>query len=376
MSPAREPRDPRDRVRLLVIDPLRGFRDGGEAHALARWLRRGDLLVVNDAATLPAAISGWAGGVRLEVRLAEPPRDGVALAVLFGEGDWRTPTEQRPAPPPLAPTARVDFGATSAEVEHVSTISPRLVTLRFDRRGDALLAALYAVGRPVQYSHLRNDLALWSVQNAYAGPPWAVELPSAGRPLSWRAIAALQRAGVRFATLTHAAGLSATGDPALDACLPLPERYRIPTETVAAIERTRRQGGRVIAVGTTVVRALEDVHARHGRVVAGDGIAHLVLGREHRLAVVDGAISGMHDPTESHFRLLTAFAPLELLAAAHDFALAGGYLAHEFGDIALTLRGSLRSHARSRGRLQHGGMREGGGISPSDPSVARFLGVV
>jgi S-adenosylmethionine:tRNA ribosyltransferase-isomerase len=346
VSPARAPRDPRDLVRLLLVDPDRGHADGGEAHELARWLAPGDLLVVNDAATLPASLRGRVNGEEIEIRLAEPPRADRARAVLFGEGDWRTPTEHRPPPPALSPGTRIEVGPLAAVVEHVSALSPRLVTLRFlDARGplegDALLAAIYAHGHPIQYAHLLDDLELWSVQTLYAGPPWAVELPSAGRPLSWRAIAALREAGVRFATLTHAAGLSATGDPALDAALPLPERYRLREETVAAIAQTRARGGRVIAVGTTVVRALEDACQKNGTLVAGESVAHLVLGPAHRLHVVDGVITGMHAPTESHYRLLEAFAPAACLLAAHHHALATGYLAHEFGDVALLLRGSL-----------------------------------
>jgi S-adenosylmethionine:tRNA ribosyltransferase-isomerase len=350
VSPARAPRDPRDLVRLLLVDPDRGHADGGEAHELARWLAPGDLLVANDAATLPASLRGRSDGEEIEVRLAEPPRRDRALAVLFGEGDWRIPTQHRPPPPALSPGARIDLGPLVAVIEHVSTLSPRLVTLRFldaqgQVEGDDLLAAIYAVGRPIQYAHLIDDLALWSVQTLYAGLPWAVELPSAGRPLSWRAIAALREAGVRFATLTHAAGLSATGDPVLDAALPLPERYRIPEETVAAVAQTRAEGGRVIAVGTTVVRALEDAFQKNGAVVSGDSVAHLVLGPSHGLRVVDGIVTGMHAPTESHFRLLEAFAPAQSLLAAHAHALATGYLAHEFGDVALLLRGALAHSA-------------------------------
>lgn len=341
LTPARAPRDARDEARLLILDPARGHADGGAAHALARWLRRGDLLVVNDAATLPASLPGRIGDAAVEIRLAEPPRAGRALAVLFGEGDWRTPTEHRPPPPPMGPGAVVRGEGLQAEIEHVSTLSPRLVTLRF--RGadgaplddDALLAAIYAAGRPIQYAHLEDDLALWSVQTLYAGPPWAVELPSAGRPLSWRAIAGLRRAGVRLATVTHAAGLSATGDPAIDSALPLPERYRIGAATVAAIARTRAEGGRVIAVGTTVVRALEDACEWNGALTAGEGVAHLVIGPAHRLRIVDGLLTGMHAPGESHFRLLEAFAPRAALLAAHAHAARAGYLAHELGDLAL-----------------------------------------
>src|SRR6185503_15959730 len=106
-------------------------------------------------------------------------------------------------------------------------------------------------GRPVQYSYLEGPLELWHVQTLYAGRPWAAEQPSAGRPLTASVLRALEESGVRLAALTHAAGISSTGDAALDALLPLPERYEIPAATVAAIARARAGGGRVIAIGTT-----------------------------------------------------------------------------------------------------------------------------
>jgi S-adenosylmethionine:tRNA ribosyltransferase-isomerase len=146
------------------------------------------------------------------------------------------------------------------------------------------------------------------------------------------------RRGVSIATLTHAAGLSSTGDPALDAALPLPERFSIPEPTARAVRDTRARGGRVIAVGTTVARALEGCAALHGgAIVAGEGVTDLVLDRRSRPAIVDGLLTGMHEPSASHFHLLEAFAPPDLLVRAHAHAEAEGYLAHEFGDSTLVL---------------------------------------
>ena len=137
----------------------------------------------------------------------------------------------------------------------------------------AFWAAIARHGRPIQYAHLAVDLAPWDVQTPIAGLPVAVEPPSAGFMIDWRTLGRLRERGVGFATLTHAAGLSSTGDPLLDARFPLDEPYAIPLSTARAIERTRRAHGRVIAIGTTVVRALEHVASRHGRVVAGTGVA-------------------------------------------------------------------------------------------------------
>jgi S-adenosylmethionine:tRNA ribosyltransferase-isomerase len=169
-------------------------------------------------------------------------------------------------------------------------------------------------------------------------------MPSAGRPLSWQLLAALRRRGVELAWLTHAAGLSATGDPALDAALPLPERYHIPRATAAAVHRARADGRRVIAVGTTVVRALEGA-ARAGQWAGGNGTTDLVLGPDSELRAVDGILTGIHAPGESHFRLLGAFAPAALLDAASRHARARGYVPHELGDLCLVLPGERAAPA-------------------------------
>ena len=145
------------------------------------------------------------------------------------------------------------------------------------------------------------------------------------------------RKGVAVASLTHAAGLSSTGDPAIDAALPLPERFDIPESTARAIAETRARGGRVIAVGTTVARALEGSAAMHGEVRAGEGVTDLILDRRSTPRVVDGLLTGMHSPAASHFHLLEAFAPPDLLRRVHAHAEAEGYLAHELGDSTLLL---------------------------------------
>jgi S-adenosylmethionine:tRNA ribosyltransferase-isomerase len=296
-------------------------------------------VVVNDAATLPASLLGHAGANAIELRLLGPSPTGRETdwqGVLFGAGDWRIDTDLRSAPPTLEPGTSLRFGDLRAQVLGRSPISPRLIELRFDRDGAALWQALYAIGRPIQYSHLDAPLELWSVQTLFAGRPWAIEMPSAGRPLTAALLATLHQRGIAVARLTHAAGLSATGDPSIDAALPLPERYEIPAATVEAIARTHARGGRVIAIGTTVVRALESA-ASSGPLRPGPGVAELVIDAGHRLRVVDGLLSGMHGPGESHYRLLQAFADTSLLGAAWRRALAAGYRSHEFGDTALLL---------------------------------------
>jgi len=306
---------------------------------LAGLLCRGDLLVVNDAATLPASLQGTtAAGEPIEVRLAgRGDRDGEWTAALLGQGDWRTRTEDRALPPLLAPGESLHFGDDlAATVRRVWSVSPRLMDLAFDREGDSLWEALYRRGRPIQYSHLKGALALWHVQTAYGARPWAVEPPSAGLRLNWELLGALRKRGVALASLTHAAGLSSTGDAVVDALLPLPERFEIPEATVEAVEQTRREGGRVIAVGTSVVRALEASAAAHGgRLKAEAAVTDLRINACFPLRIVDGLLTGLHEPGTSHFSLLTAFAPEEALLAAFRHAEVSGYLGHEFGDAML-----------------------------------------
>jgi S-adenosylmethionine:tRNA ribosyltransferase-isomerase len=303
--------------------------------ALAELLRPGDLVVVNDAATLPASLPGrTAAGAPFELRLSEPVAPPRLRGVLLGAGDWRTRTEARPAPPALSAGARVTLGGLGPPAGLAATVAAargRAVELVADAPdAGALWRALYEAGTPVQYAHRAEPLALWSVQTAYAARPWAMEMPSAGRALTWDVLLALRRRGVGLAALTHAAGLSSTGDAALDAALPAPEPYEIPAATAAAIAGARRRGGRVIAIGTTVVRALE---AARGE--AGAGVATLRLSAATPLTIVDGLVSGLHVPGESHFELLSALAPEAHLRALLARAAEHGLAAHELGDACL-----------------------------------------
>jgi S-adenosylmethionine:tRNA ribosyltransferase-isomerase len=238
---------------------------------------------------------------------------------------------------------RLPFGSRlSARVVDVEPGEPRLVRLCFDASGARFWGELYRVGRPIQYAYVREDVALWDVQSRFAARPWAFEFASASRALSWAILLELRRRGVAIAHLTHAAGISSTGDASLDGRLPAPERYEIPDDLVRAVLDTRSRGGRIIAVGTTVVRALESSWAEHGEVRAGPSVASLVIGPGYRPRVVDGLMSGLHEPGTSHLALLQAFAPAPLLAQALEHAEQAGYMGHEFGDACLVL--PSRSH--------------------------------
>ncbi|HLM75971.1 MAG TPA: S-adenosylmethionine:tRNA ribosyltransferase-isomerase [Polyangiaceae bacterium] len=342
MRPAVWPRDDVLEERLLLIDPAAGAFGDARIRDFPSLLRPGDLLIVNDAATVPASIAAEARGREsepVEIRLLALGEGESFSALVFGAGDWRSRTEDRPPPPALAAGDWLWVGGDlSAEVLKISPISPRIIELRFNKTGADLWWALYRQGKPVQYSYLRAPLELWHTQTRYAARPWCVEAPSAGRPLTWSLLLEMGRRGVSLASLTHAAGLSSTGDPALDALLPLPERFEIPAATVEAIRRTRAASGRVVAVGTTVVRALEGCAAQNGGdLVAGAGIVDFIVRRGYSPRVVDGLFTGMHEPHASHFELLAAFADPSLIEAAYDRAERAGYLGHEYGDSNLIL---------------------------------------
>jgi S-adenosylmethionine:tRNA ribosyltransferase-isomerase len=325
---------------MLLIDPATRTLAESTVKALPNLLEPGDLLVVNDAATLPASLHALTARAEcVEIRLLEGPYAPCTRAVLLGAGDFRTPTEFRAPPPPLGLADTLHIGGSALEIVYVSELSTRLVVLRWPGDLAERFRMLYQHGRPVQYSYVPEPVALWDVQTVFAARPWAVEMPSAARPLSAELLLLLRARGVGIARLTHAAGLSATGDSVLDAALPLPERYEIPESTVAQIVRTQAQKGRVLAVGTSVVRALEDSAASHGAVRAGHALAKLVLDADTPRHVTSGLLTGIHVPGESHYNLLTAFVDAATLRRSVLLAESRGYRAHEFGDAAIILPG-------------------------------------
>jgi S-adenosylmethionine:tRNA ribosyltransferase-isomerase len=331
-------------ARLLVID-ARGRISHAPRDRLVELLRPGDLVIANDAATLPGSLRGVhvPSGGAIEVRLAgrrllAPAAVHEFAAIVFGAGDHRRRTEDRPPPPRLAPGDRLALGPLAARIER-RLGHPRLVRLRFDGPADAIWAGLSRHGRPIQYAHVPRPLCLWDVWTSIAGPPVAFEPPSAGFALDWRVLASLRSRGIAFATLTHAAGISSTGDPELDRRLPFDEPYRIPAATAAAIARARAEGGRVVAIGTTVVRALEGAAARDGGVRVGAGLATGRIGPATRLRVVDVLLSGTHEPGTSHYELLRAFVSDEMLHRANEALNQYDYRTHEFGDSVLIERG-------------------------------------
>ncbi|MEO5579139.1 MAG: S-adenosylmethionine:tRNA ribosyltransferase-isomerase, partial [Gemmatimonadaceae bacterium] len=312
--PSQRPSD----ARLLVVDRLGRLQHRARS-GLVSVLRKDDLVIANDAATIPASLSGrhLPSGEVVEVRLAgreSLAHDQVKVfsAVLFGDGDFRMRTEDRPLPPAMQPRDQLALGPMHATVTRVLD-HPRLVTLEFDGSHSDIWEGLARHGRPIQYSHVPSPLEIWDTWTPIAGPPVAFEPPSAGFAVDWAMLASMKARGIRFATITHAAGLSSTGDPDLDAMLPFDEPYRIPASTAVAIEDARRNGRRIVAIGTTVVRALEHAAMSEGVVRAGEALATQRIGNTSRIRIVDSIISGTHERGTSHYELLRAFADDETI---------------------------------------------------------------
>jgi S-adenosylmethionine:tRNA ribosyltransferase-isomerase len=332
MTAASEPPEARglarDAVKLLVARP------GGVSHArfaeLGDYLRPGDLLVVNNSATLPAAIDGR--------------RDGQQIAVHFStaRGD-RWVVELRPAGDATGPLTdvrpgeRIDLAGGGAIVIGASypqsgVSGGRLWTAQVILEGH-VPPYLARYGRPIKYSYVPRQWPLSYYQTVFARRPGSAEMPSAARPFSAEMVTALVADGIAIAPITLHAGVSSAeaGE------LPTPERFDVPPATARLVNLTRAAGGRVIAVGTTVTRALESAADMDGVVHGAAGWTDLVLGAGRPCRVVDGLITGWHEAGASHLLLLEAVVGPELVATAYREALAHGYLWHEFGDSALLL---------------------------------------
>ena len=349
---------PRDQIRLLVIDRASGKIEHSRFDRIKNYLRDGDLLVFNSSRTLPASLRGCAGGCGggnsrnltgseasqnfaihdahaahgpcMEVRLAERLPDGSWLALLLCEqGD--------PFGCGLRPAMQIEFaeGLTATVVQRDSRI-PRLWKLRFSVSGTELVDLIYRLGKPIRYEYVSAPWDLDYYQTVYATEPGSAEMPSAGRAFTWKLLLDLKRRAIDTAYIVLHTGLSSYMDDELDRQHPASEEeYFVSATTAAKINQARENNGRVIAVGTTVVRALESVVDVNGRVREQHGYTRLKIDHQYQLKVVHGLLTGLHEPEASHLDLLSAFLPAEKIRDAYEEAVANRYLWHEFGDLNL-----------------------------------------
>jgi S-adenosylmethionine:tRNA ribosyltransferase-isomerase len=332
----------RDGVRLLVA---RGC-DRRISHArfsdLLTVLRAGDLVVVNVSATLPASVPGRRSDgspVRVHFATRAPELDERWRVVeLRSAPDGARPARGRAGETViLGPGSDTVPGLAARRGGELELVAPyasgsRLMLARWNGAGtvEELLAR---AGEPIRYGYVPRAWPLQAYQNVYATIPGSAEMPSAGRPFTQRLIAGLAASGVAVAPITLHTGVSSPERHEA----PFPEQYEVPAATASLVCATRKAGGRVIAVGTTVVRALETVARPDGSIGPGAGWTGVVIGPERGVGAVDGLITGWHEPQASHLQMLAAIAGQELLERSYEQALEHGYLWHEFGDSHLIL---------------------------------------
>ena len=328
---------PRDRVRMLVSRAATGQLSHHRFSELPGLLRPGDLIVVNTSGTLPAAVPAVPAVRATAATRGGPAPSGAELAVHFSgprpDGSWLVELRAIRGP------ATVPYpGGTPGEVIEL----PGGAGLTLDRRvtgrlwqarlSTAVVPYLLRHGVPIRYSYVRQDWPLAAYQTVFATRPGSAEMPSASRPFTPEVVTRLVAEGITFAPLTLDTGVSSLeGDEE-----PYPEPFDVPPATARLVNLTRRTGGRVIAAGTTVVRALETAFDG-GRVVPSAGWTSHVVTPQTGVRAVDGLLTGLHEPRSSHLRMLAAFAGPELLSSCYEAAITSGYLWHEFGDVHLLL---------------------------------------
>ena len=324
----------RDQVRLLVASPA------GITHAhfrdLPRYLRAGDLLAVNNSGTMPAELDGhWRAGRPVVVHLATDLGDGSWVAELRTAPDARSPLLTAEPGQVVQLPGRVHLHLMTPYPHPNSSPTGsgnRLWRVRIVGAGP-IGQYLHRHGRPIAYGYLDRRFGLADYQTIFASRPGSAEMPSAGRPFTRELVARLAAAGIGVAPITLHTGVSS--QDAGEA--PQAEWYQVTGRTAALVTAARQAGGRVIAVGTTATRALESAARQDGSITASEGWTNLVVDPCRGVRVVDGLITGWHNPEASHLLLVEAVAGGQLTQQAYDAAVAERYLWHEFGDAGLLL---------------------------------------
>jgi S-adenosylmethionine:tRNA ribosyltransferase-isomerase len=319
----------RDAVRMLVATRSDLSLVDSTFVLLPAFLTAGDLVVVNTSGTLPAAIDAVApDGTAIVVHLSTE-LDARHWVVETRRVDGRT-TRRWTGPEP-ARFLTLAGGARLRLLDHYQG-SARLWVAELDLP-QPVLTWLAVHGRPITYGHVARRWPLADYQNVYVTEPGSAEMPSAGRPFTAEVVTRLVAKGVGVTPVVlHTGVASLEADE-----LPYPERLRVPATTAARVNATRAAGGRVVAVGTTVVRALETAVGDDGIARPFDGWTDVVITPERGVHAVNGLLTGWHEPETSHLLMLEAVAGRELLERSYEAALTKGYLFHEFGDVHLVL---------------------------------------
>jgi S-adenosylmethionine:tRNA ribosyltransferase-isomerase len=308
----------RDEVRMLVTHRSARAHEHARFFELPAFLREGDVLVVNDSATVPAAITAERAGATIELH----------VATMIDRRLW---TVEPRGPVRSGETLGLPGAASVVFIAPVDPQRPRLWYAAFDLR-KPMNEYLAEHGEPIRYGYVHERFPLRDYQTIFANEPGSAEMPSAARPFSPRVVNALFERGVEIAKITLHCGVASFEAPER----PGTERYAVSAQTAAAVNRARREGRRIIAVGTTAMRALESA-ARDGQIAPSGGWTDLVIEEGYRPRAVDALLTGFHDTAATHQWILRAFADRELLASAYEQAGRCGYYQHEFGDVHLIL---------------------------------------
>lgn len=327
LPPQLEAREPaelrgsgRDDVRMLVSDRATGAVTHARFRELPRFLSPGDLVVLNTSATVPAALTARRpNGEEITLHWSASLPAGLAVV------------EPRKVEGRAGESLRLPGGGTVTLLTPYRN-SQRLWVARFDVR-QPVIEYLRRWGRPITYSYIRDPFPLSAYQTVYARLEGSAEMPSAGRAFTRSMLARLRRCGVRLGKLVLHSGVASLENDEE----PYEEWYEVPLRTAQLIRETKSRRGRVVAVGTTVVRALESSVDANGEVVASRGWTDLVITPERGVRVVDGLLTGLHEPRATHLAMIEAIAGREVILRAYQEALAREYLWHEFGDLQLIL---------------------------------------
>ncbi|MHA1990624.1 MAG: S-adenosylmethionine:tRNA ribosyltransferase-isomerase [Candidatus Hodarchaeales archaeon] len=334
-------------TKLMVIDENSNvIHDNLEA--LIDYINAGDVIVVNNASTLPSSFSGFhiKSHELIEIRLVQSLNDQINdvskwKVTIFGEGDWRIATEKRKKPPKLEVGDVFHFKSNLLS-KIIDIDKNSILDIEFEGSDNEIWQKLYEAGKPTQYSYLEEELHLYDQQTIFSGPPLSLEPNSASFQLTWDLIDRMKKKGAKFVPITHAISLSSTGNEGEfdSTLLPFPERYWISQDSANEINGAIMQGKRIITVGTSVTRALESAADGQGLIKPGSEITQLRITKNHELKVVQGLLTGMHIPGVSHIDLLESFIPKEELEFAYLEANNLNYLWHEYGDVSLIFRHS------------------------------------
>ena len=326
-SPAEQRGIARDEVRMLVS--AGGRHEDRRFFELPDLLTPADLIVVNRSATIPASLParGPMGAFRLH------------LSTRYGTRLWLTEprwTVTQPGPVGMTAGDRLEVAGVLATAVAQHPVHKRLWFVTFDM---PIEPAVERHGRPIHYDYLRDAPDAEAFQTIFGDRPGSAEMPSAARPFTVRTLRGLADRSVGIATITLHTGVSsldvdATSTNEIELYA---EPFEVPANTVAAIEATQRRDGKVIAVGTTVVRALESA-VRNGRLEPKRGFTRRVVRPGQHHGVADALLTGFHDSATSHLAMLFAFAGRRTVVDAYEVAIARDYLWHEFGDVHLLWR--------------------------------------